>query len=145
MPTAACARCGRQVDEGKLLFSDVGRICGTCEAELGEEEDASSARWALAAGGPLMAFSALIALLAGFFPVIGVFTVGISPFLAILALVLGARAFLAAGEADGPERTVLVLCGALAVPGGAVVLALSLLTLVSMLLSLGGRGIGWWF
>ncbi|MCB9679775.1 MAG: hypothetical protein H6737_32010 [Alphaproteobacteria bacterium] len=138
MATGTCAMCGKTVDEAKLLFSDEGRICGPCELELGDRETEANTQWTAAVGGPLMAFTAGIFLCAGFFPVIGLLTAAMAPFLSIVAIVLGVNAFLKAGEADGGIRTLLVVSGGLSVPAGIAILATSVLLVLTQLLALAG-------
>jgi hypothetical protein len=138
MATAACERCGKQVDDSKLLFSDVGRVCGTCELALGEAEGDANLRWTTAVAGPLMAFCAAVVLAAALFPVIGVIASGVAPFLSLLAMGLGVRAFFASGDADGVERTLLVVCGGLAVPAGAVLFGVSGLFVLYQIRQLAG-------
>lgn len=138
MATAPCERCGKRVEEGKLLFSDAGRICGACELALGEAEAEGNLRWATAVSGPLMAFCCAVVLAAAFFPVIGPFAALFAPFLALLALGFGARAFFAAGDADGVERTLLVLGGGLTVPAAVGMLGISGLLVLGHILALAG-------
>lgn len=140
MATEACARCGRQVPDSQLLFSDVGRVCGSCEAELGEAEGASAARYALAVSGPLFAFGSFVTTFAMLVPVVGLIAAGLAPLLAILALVLGVRALLGAEEADGLERTGAVVGGALGALGGFVMLGLSGVSAVATVIALASRG-----
>lgn len=137
MANANCAMCGDSVPESQLLFSDEGRICGTCELELGDREAESNAHWIAAVGGPLFAFTALVLMLTGFVPVIGLFTGILAPMSALVAVGFGVRAFLAAGDAEDGMRTLLVLCGGLAVPSGLGVFVLSLILMVLQLVALG--------
>jgi len=137
---ARCAMCGTQVDESQLLFSDAGRVCGACELKLGEREAEENTGWATAVGGPLIAFTALICVLAFWVPVIGLVTGAIAPFLSIVAVGLGVNAFLASGDTEPPLRTLLVVCGALAVPSGLGLFVISVLLLGIQILRLAGPG-----
>ncbi|MEZ4317267.1 MAG: hypothetical protein R3F61_07175 [Myxococcota bacterium] len=138
MATASCAMCGKSVDESKLLFSDAGRVCSACELELGDREVESNAQWTTAIGGPLMAFTALILALTSFVPVIGLLTGAIAPLVSVIAIVLGAQAFLKSGEMDGPIRTLTVVCGGLSVPAGIAILAFSVLLEVLQFIAIAG-------
>lgn len=140
MPSEACERCGKQVDASKLLFSEAGRVCGSCELELGDVETESAANWTLALGGPLMAFTAFILMLTVFVPVFGLITGALSPMVALVAVGLGVRAFLKSGEAPDGERTLLVLCGAVAVPAGLLVFVSSVVFLLVTLVQLAAEG-----
>lgn len=136
MTTMACEICGKASAPDALLFSDRGRICPDCELDLGDAETEQKGRWTAAAGGPLFAFTGLVFTLTGLVPVVGLLAAGVAPFLAIFAIGLGVKAFLRSGETDGAERTLLVIGGAIAVPGGALVLAMSLLMVFSHLVAL---------
>lgn len=136
MAKVACARCGEQVAESALLFTDVGRVCGACELTLGEAEAASSQRWTTAIAGPLIAFTGGIAVCMTPVPVLGVAGALAAPFLALLSLLLGVHAFLAAGDADGPERTLLAVGGGVALLLGGLVLIASVVAVLSLLLTL---------
>jgi len=131
--------CGKQCDESLLLFSDAGRVCGSCELELGEREAEEKSGWATAVGGPLFAFTALVCVLAFWVPVIGLLTGAIAPFLSIVAVALGVRAVLASGDTEPPLRTLLVVCGALSIPTGLGLLVVSMLLLGFHILALTTR------
>lgn len=138
MATAPCERCGKRIEESKLLFSDAGRVCGSCELALADAEGEANVRWVTAVSGPLMAFSCAVVVGAAFFPLIGPLAALIAPFLALLALGLGVRAFFAAGDADGLERTLLVLGGGLTVPAAVGLLGVSGLLVLGHILALAG-------
>jgi hypothetical protein len=129
MANASCARCGKTMDESRLLFSDAGKICGTCLLDLDEEEKGDNTLWAIAVTGPLLAFTALVFVVAGLIPTIGVLTNALAPFLGLVAAGFGVRAFLAAGDTERTEgglRLLLVLCGAAAIPLGLMSTAIGL-------------------
>ncbi len=134
MANASCARCGKTMDESRLLFSDVGKICGSCQLDLDEEEKGNNTLWAIAVTGPLLAFTALVFVLAGLIPTIGLLTNALAPFLGLVAAGFGVRAFLKAGNADGGLRLMLVLGGAVAIPLGLLTTATGVVMVVLELL-----------
>ena len=134
MANASCANCGKSIDESKLLFSDVGKICGVCMLDLDEEEKSQNTQWAVAVTGPLLAFTALVFVLAGLIPTIGLLTNALAPFVGLVAAGFGVRAFLMAGEQESGLRLLSVLCGAVAIPLGLLTTAVGIVMVVLELL-----------
>lgn len=137
MANASCAKCGKTMDESRLLFSDVGKVCGSCQLDLEEAEKNDNTLWAIAVTGPLLAFTALVFVLAGLFPTIGLLTNALAPFLGLVAAGFGVRAFLKAGEAGGGLRLMLVLGGAVAIPLGLLTTAMGTVMVVLELIRIG--------
>ena len=136
MSLSPCDICAAPTEASALLFSDQGRICGSCELALGEAESTQAKHRAGAFSGPIMAFTAFIFTVGSLSSVLGLFSSMVGMFAAVTAIALGMRAFLGMAEVTGSERTLLLVCGGIAVPAGAICFASSGLMLVSHLVVL---------
>lgn len=140
MSLSACDICATPTPESDLLFSERGRICATCELDLGDADSAQTQRRAIAFAGPILSFTAFILAASSILPVLGLLAAAAGPFVAIAAIGLGVKAMLTAGDAEGSDRTLLVLCGGITVSTAAIALCLSLLMLFSHLVVLSAGG-----
>ena len=132
MERRACDRCGETFAEASLLYHDRGRVCGECEAALDEEAAEARRIRNLMVSGPVLAFTALGGLMGGLIPILGLLFLVVTPIIAVLGLVQGGRAMLAARDpalGDG-QRGARAIGGVLSALWCLAVLPLSALMLV---------------
>lgn len=120
----ACARCGRT--DLPLVLAEGGPVCGICEAEAEEAEALDTALWASVAAPIVLLALAGVLVFAGCVPLFGLFLAPFGGLVAIGAMAAGVRNFLIT-DAEGPQRTMLVLSGALGVLLGLPILPISFL------------------
>lgn len=118
----ACARCGRT--DLPLVLAEGGQVCGICEAEEAEEQALDTALWGAVAAPIVLLALAAVLVFAGCVPLFGLFLAPFGGLVAIGAMVAGVRNFLITGV-EGPQRTALVLSGAIGVLLGLPILPAS--------------------
>jgi hypothetical protein len=124
MATQACVRCGTQVANAEIIFSDVGGVCTRCSGELDADAAAARARDPIAIAGfvaALLPFFLFIYVGDGAFAFhIGLHfgTGGVVALIGgIAALVLGAVAANNARKLDAHRTRHLQIAGAVLVLG----------------------------
>jgi hypothetical protein len=122
--TAPCAVCGKTFEEASLLFSDAGRVCGSCEADLQEDERASGAAAALIGAPPFLALFATLCLMGMCVPVFTfqVFSValgGVFGMLSVLGGGMGFQQYMTGGAPSIPQQGMLAASAAMSIVWGA--------------------------
>ena len=110
-------------------------MCGLCEADADEAEALDTALWGqVLAPVVLLGLSGML-VMSGCVPVFGLFLSPIGGLVAVGAVVAGVRNFFVA-DVEGPQRTALVVAGALGLFGGLLLVPLSGLFLLAALSAL---------